>query len=214
MMTKERASGMYRLSAFYLARSASDIPADLTIPSIFIAITCEGLRGRGQGGEAVAMSGGRGSGHRCLLPCCTQLCLTTSTALTGLLPARAQLALPLRGSPGVLHANRLLPPHASLPLQTHTPDLMTGLRHGGYFFLNWLSVLLSTLVAQGFGLFIGATVMNAKTAQTICAVIMLTFMLVGEQPGGGRGLFWWLCLRPAAAAGRARARLVKALPPR
>jgi hypothetical protein len=41
MMTKERASGMYRLSAFYLARSASDIPADLTIPTIFIAITCE-----------------------------------------------------------------------------------------------------------------------------------------------------------------------------
>ncbi|KAL4855816.1 ABC transporter G family member 22 [Chlorella vulgaris] len=97
MMTKERASGMYRLSAFYLARSASDIPADLTIPTIFIAITY----------------------------------------------------------------------------------LMAGLRHGGYFFLNWLSVMLSTLVAQAFGLFLGATVMNAKTAQTICAVIMLTFMLVG-----------------------------------
>ena len=56
---------------------------------------------------------------------------------------------------------------------------MAGLRHGGYFFLNWLSVMLSTLVAQAFGLFIGATVMNAKTAQTIAAVIMLTFMLVG-----------------------------------
>lgn len=27
-------------------------------------------------------------------------------------------------------------------------DLMGGLRHGGYFFLNWLTVLLSTLVAQ------------------------------------------------------------------
>jgi hypothetical protein len=53
---------------------------------------------------------------------------------------------------------------------------MAGLRHGGYFFLNWLSVMLSTLVAQAFGLFLGATVMNAKTAQTICAVIMLTFM--------------------------------------
>ncbi|EFN53135.1 hypothetical protein CHLNCDRAFT_32365 [Chlorella variabilis] len=38
MMLKERASGMYRLSAFYLARSASDIPSDLTIPSVFIAI--------------------------------------------------------------------------------------------------------------------------------------------------------------------------------
>ena len=28
---------------------------------------------------------------------------------------------------------------------------MGGLRHGGYFFLNWLTVLLSTLVAQTFG---------------------------------------------------------------
>jgi hypothetical protein len=33
-------------------------------------------------------------------------------------------------------------------------------------------------VAQGFGLLIGATVMVAKTAQTIAAVLMLTFMLV------------------------------------
>lgn len=85
---------------------------------------------------------------------------------------------------------------------------MGGLRHGGYFFLNWLTVLLTTLVAQSFGeaglcvcarihlaisaseqatearhltvaphpvstlctgLFLGATVMNAKTAQTIAA---------------------------------------------
>lgn len=41
MMLKERASGMYRLSAFYLARTASDIPSDLSIPSLFIAIICE-----------------------------------------------------------------------------------------------------------------------------------------------------------------------------
>lgn len=34
LMLKERASGMYRLSAFYLARTASDIPSDLSIPSI------------------------------------------------------------------------------------------------------------------------------------------------------------------------------------
>ncbi|KAL4444675.1 hypothetical protein ABPG77_002492 [Micractinium sp. CCAP 211/92] len=97
MMLKERSSGMYRLSAFYLARTASDIPSDLSIPSLFIVIIY----------------------------------------------------------------------------------LMGGLRHGGYFFLNWLTVLLTTLVAQSFGLFLGATVMNAKTAQTIAAVIMLTFMLVG-----------------------------------
>jgi hypothetical protein len=41
MMLKERASGMYRLSAFYLARTASDIPSDLSIPSLFIGIVCE-----------------------------------------------------------------------------------------------------------------------------------------------------------------------------
>lgn len=41
---KERSSGMYRLSAFYLARTASDIPSDLSIPSLFIAIICEPAR--------------------------------------------------------------------------------------------------------------------------------------------------------------------------
>ena len=41
MMLKERASGMYRLSAFYLARTASDIPSDMTIPSLFIIVACE-----------------------------------------------------------------------------------------------------------------------------------------------------------------------------
>ena len=38
MMLKERASGMYRLSAFYFARSASDIPMEVTVPSVFIVI--------------------------------------------------------------------------------------------------------------------------------------------------------------------------------
>lgn len=38
MMLKERASGMYRLSAFYFARTASDLPIDCTIPTIFIII--------------------------------------------------------------------------------------------------------------------------------------------------------------------------------
>lgn len=33
---------------------------------------------------------------------------------------------------------------------------------------------------QTAGLLIGATVMVAKTAQTVAAVMMLTFMLVGE----------------------------------
>ena len=33
-------------------------------------------------------------------------------------------------------------------------------------------------VPQGFGLFVGAAVMNPKTAQTIAAVLMLVFMLI------------------------------------
>ena len=32
-MLKERASGMYRLSAFYFARQLSDLPMDLAIPT-------------------------------------------------------------------------------------------------------------------------------------------------------------------------------------
>ena len=48
----------------------------------------------------------------------------------------------------------------------------------GAFFANWAAVMLVTLVAQTFGLLIGATVMDAKTAQTITAVVMLTMMLV------------------------------------
>lgn len=97
MMLKERASGMYRLSAFYIARTASDLPMDFAVPSLFIILMY----------------------------------------------------------------------------------LMGGLRSGGWFFANWSAVVLSTLVAQSFGLLIGATVMQPKTAQTIASVLMLTFMLVG-----------------------------------
>ena len=50
----------------------------------------------------------------------------------------------------------------------------------GAFFANWFATMLVTLVAQSFGLLIGATVMNAKTAQTVTAVVMLTMML-GES---------------------------------
>ncbi|CAG9464710.1 unnamed protein product [Pedinophyceae sp. YPF-701] len=38
MLLKERASGMYRLSAFYLARSFSDLPLDCLYPSVFVFI--------------------------------------------------------------------------------------------------------------------------------------------------------------------------------
>jgi hypothetical protein len=98
MMLKERASGMYRLSAFYFARTLSDVPMEVTVPSVFIIIIY----------------------------------------------------------------------------------FMAGLRLTAWaFFANWASVLLALLVAQSFGLLIGATVMVPKTAQTITAVIMLTMMLVG-----------------------------------
>ena len=42
-MLKERASGMYRLSAFYFARTASDLPMDFAVPTIFLVIICEPL---------------------------------------------------------------------------------------------------------------------------------------------------------------------------
>ena len=35
---QERASGMYRLSAFYVARSLSDMPMELTIPTVFVIL--------------------------------------------------------------------------------------------------------------------------------------------------------------------------------
>ena len=38
MMLKERASGMYRLSAFYFARTASDLPIELSAPSLLIIL--------------------------------------------------------------------------------------------------------------------------------------------------------------------------------
>ena len=77
----------------------------------------------------------------------------------------------------------------------------------GAFFSNWLAIILSTLIAQGFGQLVGATVMVRftlvlsmmlvmgfpntcpscrlgitqvpKTAQTLVSVIMLSMMLVG-----------------------------------
>ena len=98
MMLKERASGMYRLSAFYFARTASDVPMEVTVPTVFIVIIY----------------------------------------------------------------------------------FMAGLRLSAWAFLaNWAAVTLCLLVAQSFGLLIGATVMVPKTAQTITAIIMLTMMLVG-----------------------------------
>jgi ABC-type multidrug transport system permease subunit len=38
LQVQERASGMYRLSAFYFARTASDLPMDFVVPIVFIII--------------------------------------------------------------------------------------------------------------------------------------------------------------------------------
>lgn len=38
MVMKERSSGMYRLSAYYLARTLSDLPMDCFYPSLFVII--------------------------------------------------------------------------------------------------------------------------------------------------------------------------------
>ena len=35
---------MYRLSAFYFARTASDLPMDFAVPTIFLVIICESPR--------------------------------------------------------------------------------------------------------------------------------------------------------------------------
>ncbi|XP_043717698.1 ABC transporter G family member 21 [Telopea speciosissima] len=39
MLMKERSSGMYRLSSYYFARMAGDLPMELVLPTIFVAIT-------------------------------------------------------------------------------------------------------------------------------------------------------------------------------
>jgi hypothetical protein len=36
MLLKERASGMYRVSAFYLASACSDLPMDCAYPVMFV----------------------------------------------------------------------------------------------------------------------------------------------------------------------------------
>ncbi|KDP29341.1 hypothetical protein JCGZ_18262 [Jatropha curcas] len=39
MLIKERSSGMYRLSSYYLARIAGDLPMELVLPTIFVTIS-------------------------------------------------------------------------------------------------------------------------------------------------------------------------------
>ncbi|XP_043694384.1 ABC transporter G family member 9 [Telopea speciosissima] len=39
MLTKERSSGMYRLSSYFMARTVGDLPMELVLPTIFVIIT-------------------------------------------------------------------------------------------------------------------------------------------------------------------------------
>lgn len=39
MLNKERSSGMYRLSSYYMARTAGDLPMELVLPTIFVTVT-------------------------------------------------------------------------------------------------------------------------------------------------------------------------------
>jgi ABC-type multidrug transport system permease subunit len=38
MLSKERAADMYRLSAYFLARTTSDLPLDLVLPVLFLLV--------------------------------------------------------------------------------------------------------------------------------------------------------------------------------
>lgn len=39
MLVKERSSGMYRLSSYFFARMAGDLPMELVLPTIFVVVT-------------------------------------------------------------------------------------------------------------------------------------------------------------------------------
>lgn len=98
IFVKERASGMYTLSSYFMARIVGDLPMELILPTIFLAMTY----------------------------------------------------------------------------------WMGGLKPDLYSFILTLMVLLGyVLVAQGLGLALGATIMDAKRATTMVTVIMLAFVLIG-----------------------------------
>ncbi|KAL4028036.1 hypothetical protein IC575_011228 [Cucumis melo] len=39
MLNKERSSGMYRLSSYYMSRTAGDLPMELVLPTVFVTVT-------------------------------------------------------------------------------------------------------------------------------------------------------------------------------
>ncbi|KAF8369794.1 hypothetical protein HHK36_032185 [Tetracentron sinense] len=98
MLSKERAVDMYRISAYFMARTTSDLPLDLFLPVVFLLIVY----------------------------------------------------------------------------------FMAGLRLSvGPCFLTMLTVFLCIVAAQGFGLVIGAIMMDVKRAMTLASVTVMTFMLAG-----------------------------------
>ncbi|MQL94627.1 hypothetical protein Taro_027297 [Colocasia esculenta] len=98
ILAKERASGMYSLSSYFMARMAGDLPMELALPTLFVVIT--------------------------------------------------YWMADLR------------------------PEI-------GAFLLTLAVILCYVLVAQGLGLALGATIMDAKQASTMATVIMLAFLLTG-----------------------------------
>lgn len=98
ILAKERASDMYRLSAYFMARTLGDIPLDFCLPLLF---------------------------------------------------------------------------HIIVYFMAHLRATSTA------FFLTLLTILLSTIAAQGMGIAIGAIMMDLKKATTLASVALLTFMLSG-----------------------------------
>ena len=97
MMLKERASGMYHLSAFYFARTLSDLPMEMTLPSVFMLVMY----------------------------------------------------------------------------------FMTGLRLTvGAFLAHWAAIMLCTLVAQSFGMLVGAIIMHRQKAHACSSILTVVMMLV------------------------------------
>ncbi|MFS7906061.1 putative ABC-2 type transporter [Helianthus anomalus] len=39
MLTKERSSGMYRLSSYFMSRTIGDLPMELVLPTFFCIVT-------------------------------------------------------------------------------------------------------------------------------------------------------------------------------
>ena len=75
---------------------------------------------------------------------------------------------------------------SELPLLLFTPSLFhiityfaVGLAGAGGFFGTWLTLILTTLVGQSLGLFLGALIMNLKRIIIYGSVVVLTFMLLG-----------------------------------